>query len=192
MAGQPIEVRSDGINLDLDICRKYLTPKELMVLMHVCEKIGHDMREKGKYNLEEYELLMELRSITSRRMFSGQTNEVRGVDVETEMEEMESFNRGAKKRFKTLIFASVLAFLLLVAAFTLNIMSIWYPSIYQYHDWIVWSIPCVTVGYMIFMKEWQIKGGWKYLGRPLKTVWWLALIFNMFLLVKHSLNLMGW
>lgn len=192
MAGQPIEVRSDGIDVDLEICRQYLAPKELSVLMHVCEKIGHDMREKGKYDLVDYEVLMDLRSLTSRRMFSGQTNEARGVDVETEREELESFNRGAKKRFKTLVFASVLAFLLLLAAFTLNVLSIWYPSIYQYHDWIIWAVPCVTVGYMIFMKEWQIKGGWKYLGRPFKVVWWVAFLLNIYLLVKNSFILLGW
>ena len=151
-----------------------------------------DMERKGKWNKFDYEDLMSIRSLTNKRMFAGQNNEARGIDVESEVERIRDFEKGAKKRTKSLLVVLVSILLLFVAVFTINIASEWYPSIIKYRIWLLWCIPCLTTCYMIYLKEFQIGEHWKDFDNPIKVVWWTIFVINLFILIFISFNIMGW
>ena len=190
MSEQPIEVKSDGININVYLCKEYLSPKEYTELLYIVEKMREDMKRKGKWNKFDYEDLMSIRSLTNKRMFAGRNNMVRGIDVELEVERMRDFNNGAKNRAKSLVVVLVSNLLLFIAVLTINILSEWYPSILNYRVWLLWCIPCLTTCYMIYLKEIQIGEHWIDIHNPFKVVWWTIFIINLFSLTFISFNIM--
>lgn len=168
MSEQPIEVNSDSIKIikiNVHLCQEYLSPKEYIELQYIVDKIEKDLERKGQWNKFDYEELMSIRSLTSKRILAGKTNEARGVDVVSEVERMRDFNKGAKKRAKSLVAVSVSVSLLTAAALILHMVSERYSSMSKYQGWLVWCIPFLTTSHMIYLKDFQLGEHWKHLNR---------------------------
>ncbi len=192
MSEQAIEVNSDSIKINVNLCQEYLSPKEYIELHYIVDKIEKDLERKGRWNKFDYEELMSIRSLTNRRIFTGETNEARGVDVESEAKRIQDFDEGAKRRAKSLFALSGSVFLLTVAAFTLHMVSERYPSMSVYRGWLVCCIPFLTTSYMIYLKDFQLGEHWEHLNRPIRVVWWIFFVSNLFSLVVNSFNVMEW